>query len=102
VSVVVVIGSFMTMVAFTDHNHIGWGWYLPISAGCGGFAWAAILMCYAMVRARNMYDAVLAQRAGRWGNRVLAGMALPKPRDFWIATTIGLALLAFLFIALLS
>lgn len=95
-SVVVVIGSFLVMASVTDHNHIPWGWYVPIAAGCGAFTWSAVLLAYAMVRARNMYDAVIAQRAGRLGNRVLAGMAVPRARDFWIATGLGLAVLVLL------
>jgi hypothetical protein len=70
------------------------GWFVPSNVALAGLTFAMTMFGFALVRSRNIDDGVIAQRAGRRGNRVLASAALPKPRDFWVGIVVGLLTLA--------
>ena len=71
-----------------------WGWFVPSEVALAGMTFGMAMFGFALVRSKNIYDGVIAQRAGRMGNRVLASAAMPKPWDFWVGCVVGALTLA--------
>ena len=71
-----------------------WGWFVPSEVALAGVTFGMTMFGFALIRSKNIYDGVIARRAGRIGNRVLASAAMPMPRDFWVGCAVGVLTLA--------